>query len=97
MQARLTDVLGLHRTNSRISITSLASFGDNTNARKAYKQFRKYLDNIGVTEDMIRQNEKEIKKILGSQVVASKDNTGDQGQLLGTGSFTRTSLRVSGH
>ena len=98
MQSRLTDVLGLHRTNSTISLTSLASFGDNTNARKAYKQFRKYLDNIGVTEDMIRQNEKEILEILGSQrVVASKDNTEDQGQLLGAGSSTETSLRTPSH
>ena len=87
IQAQLTDVLGLHRTNSRVSVTSIASFADTTNTRMAYKQFCKNLYQIGITEDMILEKEQEILEILRSQgTVASGQiggsNIGDQCQLL---------------
>ena len=87
IQAQLTAVLGLHRTNSRISITSIASFAENANTRKAYKQFCRNLHKIGVTEDMIRQKEAEILDILRSQssIATSGGNTGEQSQSLGAG------------
>ena len=81
LQTRLTDVLGLHRTSSRISVTSIASFVENTNTGEAYKQFCRSLYQIGVTEDIIRKKEKEILEILGSQsTVSSGGNIGGQGQ-----------------
>ena len=86
----MTDVLGLHRTGSRISVTSIASVVENVNTREAYKEFCGNLHRIGVTEDMIRQKEREILKILrpqgmvaGSQVGGS--NIRNQGQFLGAG------------
>lgn len=85
VQARLTDVLGLHHTSSKVSISSNASFAENTNTRKAYKQFCKNLYHIGVTEDMIIQKEKEILDILKSQSssMIGGSNIVDQGKLLG--------------
>ena len=87
----MTDVLGLHRTGSRISVTSTASAVENVNTKEAYKQFCGNLHRIGVTEDMIRQKEREILEILrpqgmvaGSQVGGS--NIRNQGQFLGAGS-----------
>lgn len=83
----MTDVLGLHRTNSRISVTSIASFTNNANTRKAYKQFCKNLYEIGVTEDMIHEKEKEILDILRSQNMIPSNQISDsiiedQGELL---------------
>ena len=101
MQARLTDVLGLHSTSSRISVTSIVSFTENINTREAYKQFCRNLYQIGVTEDMIRLKEKEILKILRPENMAassqiSSGNIGGQRQLLGTGySNTKTLLHTS--
>ena len=57
MQARLTDVLGLHRTNSRVSMASITSFAESVNTKKAYKRFCKNLFQIGVTSEMINQKE----------------------------------------
>ena len=71
MQARLTNVLGLHSTGSRISVTSIASFAENINTKEAYKQFYRNLHQIGVTEDMIRQNEKYLDLRAWLSVVKS--------------------------
>ena len=57
IQARLTDVLGLHSTNTRDSIVS---FSGSINTKKAYKKFCKGLFEIGVTAEMISQKEGEI-------------------------------------
>ena len=67
MQAQLTNVLGLQRTNSRISLMSIASFVEDTNTPKAYKKFCKKLHEIGITEDLISQKEPEILEILRSE------------------------------
>ena len=83
IQARLDNILGLHRTTSSDSIVSLAG---SINTKKAYKKFIKDLLAIGVTADMINEKEKEIKDIFSpQQAVASNqmdDSTsGDQTQL----------------
>ena len=74
MQAQLNALLGLHGTaNSRISITSIASFAANT-TETAYEQFCKDLYQVGVTEDMLRWKEDRILDILRSQgMVASRE------------------------
>ena len=77
MQARLTDVLGLHRTSSRVSIDSITSFAGSINTRKAYKKFCKNLFQIGVTSDMIKQKEKEILDIFNTQNTTSSQIDGD--------------------
>ena len=82
IQARLTDVLGLHRTNSRVSIDSINSYAGSINTKKAYKRFCKGLFEIGVTADMIRQKEEEIRNIFKSQ--ATSGQIGDSSQLGGS-------------
>ena len=73
----MTTLLGLDGANSRISITSIASFAANTNPGTAYRQFCEDLDKVGVTEEMIHQSEDNILEILGSQgMVASGDDDG---------------------
>ena len=66
MQAQLNNVLGLglHRTVSRDSIVSLAG---SINTKHAYKKLIKDLLAIGVTADMIKEKENEIKHILRPQ------------------------------
>ena len=90
VQARLAALLGLHGTNSRIPVASIASFAANTNPEIAYKQFCKDLYQIGVTEEIIQQKEDqilEILEILRSQVMVTSspiDNTEDEDQALET-------------
>ena len=77
VQARLAAVLGLHGTNSQISVTSIASLAANTNTNTAYRQFCKDLGRAGVTEDVIRQKEDKVLQILRSQgIVAGSENSG---------------------
>ena len=92
IQAQLTDILGLRRTNSRVSVVSIATCVENNNTRRAYKQFCENLYKIGITEDTITQKEEEILAILGSQSVVPSSQPGGssneghhQGQLLGAG------------
>lgn len=90
MRTQLNSVLGLHRTSSRVSVTSIASFAETADTTNAYRRFCENLYQSGVTEDMVRQKEKEILEILRPQrVVASSQvensNIGDQSQLLGAG------------
>lgn len=94
MQARLTDIFSLHHTDSRISVNSIASFAENVNTRKAYKQFCRNLYQVGVTENMIRQKEKEILEIFRTKSIVASSQTGDsnignQGQSLAAGLFNR--------
>ena len=77
MQTRLTDVLGLHRTNSRVSINSITSFAASVNTKKAYKKFLKNLHTIGVTPDMISQKEAEILNIFETQNIAISGQSDD--------------------
>ena len=81
MQARLTDVLGLHRTNSRVSIDSITSFAGSINTKKAYKKFCKNLFQIGVTSEMISEKEKEILDIFNAQSTATSSQIGDSGDI----------------
>ena len=86
MQAQLNNVLGLHRTTSRVSIDSVTSFAASINTKKAFKRFCKNLYQSGVTAEIISQKESEILKILNSQSTASNiqgddSNIADQNQL----------------
>ena len=86
-------------------MTSIASFVENTNISTAYQEFCKNLHQIGVTEDLIREKEKEILEILrpqsmaaGSQIGGS--NTGDKGQLQlagYVGPLQKRFLQISSH
>ena len=67
VQEHLAALLGPHGINSKIPVTPIAAFAANTNTEMAYEQFWKDLYQIGVTEDIIRQNEDEIREILKSQ------------------------------
>ena len=79
IQAHLAFILGLHHLDSRISITSIASFATNTNTEAAYKQFCEDLYQIGVTEDIIRLKEDEILDALRSQrMIASENDAGSE-------------------
>ena len=71
MQSQLTDVLGLYRTNSRVSIDSVTSLPGSVNTKKAFKKFFKGLYEIGVTAEMIRQKEGEIRNIFKPQKAAT--------------------------
>ena len=88
VQAQLA-ALGLRGTaNSRISIASIISFAAKTNTETAYKQFCEDLYQIGVTEDMTRQEKDRILDLLGSQSMVASSQLGgskarDQGQVLG--------------
>ena len=91
VQAQLSAILGPHGANSRISVTSIASFAANTNtdADTAYRWFYKGLDRAGVTEDVKRQKGGEVLEIFRSQgMVASSEidgsKSGDQDQALET-------------
>ena len=90
MQARLSDVLGLHRTSSRASTDS---FAGSINTRKAYKKFCKNLFQVGVTSEMIKQKEKEILDIFNTQNTTSSQIDGggiaDQSQILGVSDYFR--------
>lgn len=95
IQARLTGFLGLHRTSSRVSLISIASFVENANTRKAYRQFCKNLHDIGITEDTIVQKEQEILGILQSHSIVANSQI-DQSQLQGAGCFyAETSFYVT--
>ena len=93
MQSRLTNVLGLHCSNSIVSIDSIASFAGSINTKKAYKKFCKNLFQIGVTSEMISQKEQEILDIFNNQNTATSsqidDNSdiADQSQLPAVSSY----------
>ena len=91
IQARLNNVLGLHRSHSLVSIDSITSFAGSINIKKAYKKFCKDLFQIGITADMISQKEKEISDLFKAQNTAASSQIDDspiedQSQLLGAGS-----------
>ena len=73
----MTEVLGLHRTGSKVSIDSITSFAGSINTKKAYKTFCKNLYQIGVTSDMISQKQEEILSIFKPQIIASNGQMGD--------------------
>ena len=60
-------LLGLHRTNSRVSLHSLTSFTGSINTKKVYKEVFQSLYRIGVTGEVLRQKKREILKIFGAQ------------------------------
>ena len=69
MQAQLTDLLGLHRTDSKISIDTISSFAGSVKTKKAFKRFCRNLFQIGVTAEMINQKEREILDIFETRDV----------------------------
>lgn len=74
-QTQLTTILGLDSSNSRIPLSSIASFAANPNTEIAYKQFCGDVYEIGVTEDMIHQQEDNILEILRSQGMITRSQT----------------------
>ena len=100
MQARMTTVLGLHRTVSRDSI---ASFAGSFNTKKDYQKFVKRLFETGVTADMISQKQEEIQDMFNPQNTATSSQIDGspmegQSQLPGAGcSNAETSLYMSSH
>lgn len=86
MQGQLNDILGLHRTASRVSMDSITSFAGSVNFKKAYKKFCKNLFQVGVTAEMINQKEREILNIFKSNssaisLLIPDDPNADQSQL----------------
>ena len=75
MQAQLNSLLGLHRTNSTVSINSVTSFAGSTKTRNAFKRFCQNLYEIGVRADMIKEKESEILNIFNPQNPAVSDNS----------------------
>ena len=67
MQTQLNNLLGLHRTNSRVSIDSITSFAESTNTKKAFKKFCQNLYQIGVRAETLREKESEILNIFKPQ------------------------------
>ena len=80
LQARMAGVLGLHRTTSRVSLTSLPG---SINTKKAYKRFCKNLFQMGVTSDMITQKEGDILNML-----KQPHDTATSDEVNGSGSST---------
>ena len=72
----MTDVLGLHRTSSRVSLDSITSFAGSVNTKRAFKKFCKNLFEIGVTAEIISQKESEILNILNpnNQVISDLED-----------------------
>ena len=70
VRAQLVSLLSLNGTNS-IPVALIASFAASADTEMAHKQFYKVLCQIGITEDIIRQREKEIREILRSQGMVS--------------------------
>ena len=70
-------LLGLHRTNSRVSLHSLTSFAGSINTKKAYKEVFQSLYRVGVTGEVLKQKKREILKIFGAQdsSIQIDDNT----------------------
>ena len=92
MQARLTNVLGLHHTNSTVSLDSITSFAGSINTKKVYKEFCQNLYQIRVTAEMISQKKSEIFNIFQPQNVAisvqkNGSNIAVQSQLLRVSDF----------
>lgn len=92
MQARLTNVLGLHRTTPRDSTDSVASFAGSIDTQKAFKKFCKTLYQIGVTKEIISEKESEILNILKPPNIAisgqiDDSNIVDPSELLPVSSY----------
>ena len=62
----------LHRTNSRVSITSFAGSID---TKKAYKEFCQSLYRCGVKKEELRQKTREVMKVFGAQNSIQMDDS----------------------
>ena len=84
MQAQLNNLLGLHRTKSRVSIDSISTLAGSINTKKAFKKFCQNLYQIGVRADLIKEKEREILDIFKAQNTDTNNldvdvgNTADQ-------------------
>ena len=83
MQAQLNHILGLHRTNSSVSIDSITSFAGSTHTKKAYKEFCRSLFQIGVTSEMLRQKNTDILNIFRPQNAALFNSQMDDSNIVG--------------
>ena len=102
MQSQLNNILGLHRTGSRVSIDSITSFAGSTNTKTAFKKFCQNLYQIGVRADTIRVKESEILDIFKPQNMAvhGGSSIADQDQLPAVSYYSSvetSSLRVDGN
>ena len=79
----MDNVLGLHRTNSSVSIASITSIAGSINTKKAYKKFCKGLFDIGVTKEMIGEKEQEIRNIFNPQNSVTSSQIGDDSTIAG--------------
>ena len=70
IQIQLTKVFDLYHATSRVSLNSISSFIGSSNTKEACTEFCQGLYQIGVTADMISQNERAIHNIFKSQVTA---------------------------
>ena len=77
IQERMAHVLGLHRTNSRVSLHSITSFAASINTKKAFKEFCKSLHQVGVSGEMINQKRREILNIFKPQDRVTSSQTDD--------------------
>ena len=73
----MTDVLGLRRTNTTVSLKTIASFTGSTNTKEAYKEFFRDLSKIGVAADMINRKKRQILDILKPQNTADRSQVSD--------------------
>ena len=71
IHARLTEILDLRRTNSRVSLKSITSLPGSINTKRGYREFCQSLYQIGVTPEMIGQKKREILSIFRPQNSAS--------------------------
>ena len=77
VQAQLNTLLGLHRTNSSVSIDSVTSFAGSINTKKAFKKFCQDLYHIGVRADLIKEKESEILNIFKPQDTVTSSQMDD--------------------
>ena len=98
MQARMADVLGLHRTTSNSTASIAGSIGTKT----AFMEIVKRLHQAGVTPEMIKQKESEILNIFNPQNTAVSgqidySNIPDQARLPERGCSDARTLCMSSH
>ena len=86
VQAQLNTLLGLHRTNSSVSIDSVTSFARSINTKKAFKELCQNLYHIGVRADLIKEKESEILNIFKPQNTATSSQIDDNNTTDTTGS-----------
>lgn len=94
MQAQLNNLIDLHRSTSRSSITS---FVGSTATKEAFKQLCQNLYQMGVRAKMIKEKESEIVRIFKLQnttISGHIDDSNIADQLPGVSNFNSSSMRI---